>query len=235
MGGQLDDKKLDLLKSKLAEWGATKYGFGYVGDVLPEKYRHLKYAISIVVRLSDQIIDEIEDGPTYTYFHHYRSVNTLIDNITLRASMLLQEWGYLAMAVPASQTVYGDGIGPYSGIFQHKTAATRSGIGWIGKNCLLVTPEYGPRVRLGTILTDAELPVGQPIEESRCGSCNKCVESCPAGALYGGHWVAGMPRDMLVDPMACSEYMNKHFKHIGRGSVCGICIKVCSYGLHSKV
>lgn len=223
------EERIHILIDKMKSWGASKIGFSYVADYLPEELRHLKSGITVMIRLSDQIIDLIKDRPTHTYFHHYRAVNFLIDQITLRTTLLLQEWGYLAMAVPASQTVKTEEE-KYSGIFQHKTAATRAGLGWIGKNGLLITPEYGPRVRLGTVLTSMELPYGQPVEESRCGQCIECVKSCPAMALHGVNWQAGMERKMLVDAHACSIHMHDKYRHIGRGSVCGICIRVCPVG-----
>ncbi|SNX55081.1 4Fe-4S double cluster binding domain-containing protein [Thermoanaerobacterium sp. RBIITD] len=222
----MDNEKI--LIKKIKEWGASDIGFSDLIDVLPESLKDLRYGITVIVKLSNRIIDEISDKPTYTYFHHYRSVNTLIDQITLRAVLMLEEWGYNALAVPASQSI--KELGEYRGLFQHKTAATKAGLGWIGKNGLLITEKYGPRVRLGTILTDMKLSSGTPIEISKCGNCNLCVRNCPAMALYGKTWKAGMLRNEIVDARACSEYMNKKFKHIGRGSVCGICIKVCPYG-----
>ncbi|MFZ5969002.1 MAG: 4Fe-4S double cluster binding domain-containing protein [Bacillota bacterium] len=217
------------LKQKIKEWGAAKVGFGYVGDVLPEAYRHLPTGISIAVRLSDEIISQIHDGPTHTYFHHYRSVNALIDQITLKTTMELQQHGYLAMAVAASQSVNLEGK-QFTGVFQHRTTATRAGIGWIGKNACLITSEYGPRVRLGTILTNMEVVYDQPCIESSCGACRNCVKACPSLALRGGLWHPGTPREELVDAQACSSHMHQHYQHIGRGSVCGICIKACPQG-----
>jgi len=217
------------LEEFLKGLGASKTGFSNVGDILPEDKKRLKSAITVMVRLSDHIVDEITSEPTHTYFHHYRSVNFLIDQITLRCMLLLQEWGYRAFAVPASQTVK-TREDAYTAIFQHKTAATRAGLGWIGKSGLLVTPEYGPRIRMGTVLTDMELPYGQPVTEGMCGSCRLCVKSCPAGALHGAGWEAGMPREELVDAHACSVFMHDNFRHIGRGSVCGVCMRVCPYG-----
>ncbi|WP_434565503.1 4Fe-4S double cluster binding domain-containing protein [Thermoanaerobacterium thermosaccharolyticum] len=213
----------------MKEWGASIVGFSDLIDVLPDDLKDLRYGITVAVKLSDRIINEINDRPTYTYFHHYRSVNTLIDQITLKTVLMLEEWGYNALAVPASQSI--KELGEYKGLFQHKTAATKAGLGWIGKNGLLVTEKYGPRVRLGTVLTDFELDTGKPIETSKCGNCTLCVKSCPAMALHGKLWEAGIERKEIVDAQACSEYMNKNFKHIGRGSVCGICIKVCPYGI----
>jgi len=214
------------LLDKLKEWGATFAGYSRVGDKLPQSLSELEYAVTVGIRLSDFIIDEIKDQPTYTYFHHYRTVNALIDQITLRGMLFIQERGYKAFAVPASQTV-NDTDQSYSAVFPHKTAAVKAGLGWIGKSGLFVSPDYGPRIRLGTILTDMELPFTDKYADTGCSNCRKCVDSCPAMALTGNCWEEGCGRSRIVDAKACSDYMNAKFKHIGRGSVCGICIRVC--------
>lgn len=218
------------LEDRLREWGASFAGHSAAGDLLQEKFAGLKSVITVGVRLSDYIIDQIEDKPTYTYFHHYRAVNTLIDQITLRGMLYLQDNGYKAVAVPASQTV-NDAPQPYSGIFPHKTGAVLAGLGWIGRNALFISSDYGPRVRLGTILTNMEMPGKADILKPGCGNCTLCVDSCPAKALTGNLWEPGCEREHLVSAKACSEFMNSHFKHIGRGSVCGICVRVCPYGV----
>lgn len=213
----------------LRDLGASFVGCSHVRDKLPDELKKVPYAITIGIRLSKTIIDEITDKPTFTYFHHYRAVNTLIDQITLRCMLKLEEEGFRAIAVPASQTV-NDKEDKYSGIFPHKTAAIQAGLGWIGKSGLFIHQDYGPRVRLGTILTDRELPVTGNRPEFGCGECRLCVENCPAMALTGNCWEEGCDRGRVVDARACSEFMNARFKHIGRGSVCGICMKVCPKG-----
>lgn len=220
------------LKKMLYDLGATKVGYGYLEDILPESLKHLKTGVSIAFRLSDQIINDIYEEPTHSYFHHYRTVNFKLDQIMLSVASKLQEWGYLAMPVPASQSVNIDG-NKYKGIFPHKTAATRSGIGWIGKSACLITEEYGPRVRLGTILTNMDVEYDKPIAKSKCGDCIKCLQACPALAIRGENWYAGIDREEIFDAKACSEHMSNNYKHIGRGSVCGLCIKSCPIG--SKV
>ena len=60
-----------------------------------------------------------------------------------------------------------------------------------------------------------------------CENCGNCVKACPAMAILGNKWETGVSREALIDAHACSEYMSNHFKNIGRGSVCGICMKVC--------
>lgn len=217
---------IDELKNKLIDWGAYVVGFAKVEGMLHNSLEELKYAVAIGVPLSDFIINQITDKPTYTYFHHYRSVNTLIDQITLRGQLWIQEKGYYSMAVPASQTV-NDMEDKYSGVFPHKTAAVLAGLGWIGKNGLFISKVYGPRIRLGTILTNMKLCSENKPSDQECGNCRACVENCPAMALTGNSWTQGAKRSDIVDAKACSDYMNHNFKHIGRGSVCGICIRVC--------
>ncbi|HHV29225.1 MAG TPA: epoxyqueuosine reductase [Clostridium sp.] len=221
------------VQDKLIDLGASFIGCSDVEAYLPESLKKVRYAITVGVRLSDFVIDQIDARPTYTYFHHYRTVNTLIDQITLRGQIEIQNMGYTAMAVPASQTV-NDLEDSYSGIFQHKTAAVKAGLGWIGKSGLFISSKSGPRVRLGTILTDMKLPLQSDTTLNGCDDCRICVDSCPAMALTGNSWFEGCDRSHIVDAKACSEYMNRNFKHIGRGSVCGICIRVCPKGFLNK-
>lgn len=217
------------LEKKLFDWGASFVGFSDIEGRLPDSLSKVRYAITVGVRLSDFIIDQINDKPTYTYFHHYRTVNALIDQITLRGQLLIGEKGYDSIAIPASQTV-NDTEEKYSGIFPHKTAAVLAGLGWIGKSGLFISPAYGPRVRLGTILTNMKTcNENNPIEQE-CGECRVCVDKCPAMALTGNSWKEGCNRSCILDAKACSDYMNQNFKHIGRGSVCGICVRSCPKG-----
>ncbi|SMP41253.1 4Fe-4S double cluster binding domain-containing protein [Anoxynatronum buryatiense] len=220
------------LSRLLKEAGADLVGFGQVGPWLPADLTDLPVAISAAVHLSGRIIEEISmtAGPTQTYFHHYRSVNTLLDQMALKAMLQIQRWGYEAMAIPASQSL-NEKEQRYRGRFQHRLAATRAGLGWIGKNSCLVTPAYGPRVRLVTILTNMPLATDDPVTESRCGECRRCADACPAGALAGNlQWTPGLEREALVDPSLCSHHMKKAYQHIGRGAVCGICFRVCPWG-----
>lgn len=227
----LDKESVGKMVRALAlELGCSMVGFSNVSDDLPQGLKKLPYAITIGIRLSTAIMEEIVDAPTYTYFNHYRSVNSLIDNILLRISLLLQNHGCKAYTIAASQTVP-DGRQSYSGVFPHKTAAVKAGLGWIGKNGLLISEAYGPYVRLGTVLTDLMIEgCSDEIIPPKCGECRRCVDSCPALALTGNDWAQGCSREWLVDARSCSEYMNSRFKHIGRGSVCGICIRACPFG-----
>ncbi|RSD29169.1 tRNA epoxyqueuosine(34) reductase QueG [Mesobacillus subterraneus] len=66
-----------------------------------------------------------------------------------------------------------------------RAVAERAGIGWSGKNCSIITPEFGSYVYLGEMITNIPFEPDTPMED-RCGSCNKCVDVCPTGALVQG-------------------------------------------------
>jgi epoxyqueuosine reductase QueG len=209
--------------------GATEIGFSDL-TVLPA-HKRMTYdrGITVIIKLSDGILNQIGTEPTQTYFSHYRSVNRLIDYICLRILLALEAQGYPSVAIPASQSVT-DPEDQFTGAFQHKTAAVLSGLGWIGRSALFIHQRYGPRVRLGTILTNAPLSVAEPIAESGCGSCRSCVSACPAMAIEGSLWQPGMARNQLDDAYACSQHMKEAFQHIGRGVVCGLCVVACPIG-----
>lgn len=210
--------------------GAAQVGFADLSSL--ENGLNLGYpgAVSVVVRLSKGILAQIEDAPTATYFSHYRIVNRLIDEITLRVALALEEGGAMTLVVPASQSLPSvKGENPYRGLFAHKTAAVLAGMGWIGKSALFIHRDYGPAVRLGTVLTDAPLDTVAVLAESECGSCQACVKACPAMSIEGKLWKPGMERSQLIDARSCSEHMKEAYQHIGRGSVCGLCMVNCPH------
>lgn len=211
------------LRKFLLSKGVSDVGYSYIED---SDTGDLKYAVSIVVRLSDAIIDEIENEPTATYFNHYRTVNAFIDRCLLEAGLFLQERGYKYITVAASQSMPGT---HYNGRFSHKKAARLAGLGDIGKNSLFIHKKYGTRVRLGTLFTNCCLQGEGEFKEKLCTGCNACVKICPSGAISGKEFFAGVEREEIFNPKLCSDYMKKEFHHIGRGVVCGLCMKVCPY------
>lgn len=211
------------LREFLLSKGVSDVGFSYIDNA---DTGELKYAVSIVVRLSDAIVDEITDEPTPTYFNHYRTVNAFIDRCLLEAGLFLQSKGYRFITVAASQSMPGT---PYNGRYSHKEAARKAGLGGIGKNSLFIHKNYGTRVRLGTLFTDCVLQGEGELERNLCSGCDKCVKACPSGAITGKEFYPGIKREEIFSPAICSDYMKKQFHHIGRGVVCGICMKVCPY------
>ena len=213
------------LKEYLLNEGACDVGFCKIDD---GDFGECNYAVSIVVRLSNAIIDEIGAEPTHTYFNHYRSVNAFIDSLLLKAGLFLQKGGYQYITVAASQSINKDGWN-YNGRYSHKKTATLFGLGTIGKSSLFIHKDYGTSVRLGTVFTNCPFDVDDVKPLSICGSCDKCVRACPSGAIKGTEWTIDSQRDDMFDPQKCSEYMKTHFQKIGRGAVCGICVKVCPH------
>lgn len=182
-------------------------------------------AISFYIPLSRAVMSEVKTQPTASYFHHYRTINQRIDQIILDLVLLLESHGHLAFPVGASQSL--PGKDEYRGVFQHRTAARLAGLGYIGKNGSLITGTHGPRVRLGTVLTNYQpVAYGRPMD-NLCGACNACVKACPAMALYGKEWHLAEPLESRLDVRACSEHMHRAYQSIGRGVVCGLCQTAC--------
>ncbi len=212
----------DKLTKHILDLGACDVGFSYCEDA-PSPFKN---AVTIVAKLSDAVIDEIDTAPTHSYFHHYRTVNTFLDQAVLKAGILLEQNGYKYLPVAASQSI-NIGGNNYCGRYSHKKAACLAGLGTIGKNSLFLHRKFGPRVRLATLFTDCDFGVENHHPRSVCGSCNICASACPAMAILGGEWSENITRAEIYDAKACSDYMKEKFKHIGRGAVCGICMRVC--------
>ena len=211
------------LKSLSKELGADLVGFCDLERSPVRELPTLRYALSIGVKLSDAVLKTIENAPSFVYFQHYRIANTLLDSIAFRLARFLEEKGYLAMPIAASQSLGKNN--PYQGVLPHKTAAVKAGLGFVGKSGLFLSEKYGSKVRLATVLTDAPLQSELPVIENGCGNCELCKNACPAGAIYGQLPTTNGERNF--DAEKCSRYMKEHFQDVGRGSVCGVCIKVC--------
>jgi epoxyqueuosine reductase QueG len=211
------------LKELAKSLGADLVGFCELpASPLSELPSH-KYAVSIGVKLSDAVLKTIDGAPSFVYFQHYRTANSLLDQIAFRLSREIEQAGYSALPVAASQSLGKNN--PYLGVLPHKSAAVLSGLGFVGKSGLFLSNEYGSKVRLATVITDMPLTNELPVIENGCGECTLCQRACPAGAIYGTMPTTDGERNF--DAEKCSKYMKEHFQDIGRGSVCGICIKVC--------
>ncbi len=211
------------LKSLSKELGADLVGFCDLETSPVRELPSLRYALSIGVKLSDAVLKTIENAPSFGYFQHYRTANTLLDSIAFRLARFLEEQGYFAMPIAVSQSLGKNN--PYQGVLPHKTAAVKAGLGFVGKSGLFLSERYGSKVRLATVLTEAPLQSELPVIENGCGKCELCKNACPAGAIYGQLPTTDGERNF--DAEKCSRYMKEHFQDVGRGSVCGVCIKVC--------
>jgi len=214
---------VEKIKSLCHQWGGSLFGVADVRSfkkdeiLLPSSLiDHLSFAISVGFHLSDAILEGIENQPTPLYFHHYQRVNILLDTIGLIVTSAIQDLGYRAMPIPASQIVDWK---TQRGHLSHKHVAKAAGLGWIGRNNLLVNEQFGSRIRLVTILTDIPLGIDSPSLKD-CGDCRRCPSVCPAGAIK--------ERQEDFDHLRCYEQLRTfaktlHFSH----NICGVCVKVC--------
>ena len=178
----------------------------------------------IVIGLSIQL-PVLETSPSIWYRELYKTVNTLLDQYTYQISSTLCDLGYQAVFVPR------DGYGGIDvlqknpvAFFSHRHAAVLAGLGAFGMNNMVLTQEYGPRVRFGSIFTNAEISPDPVLSDELCIRCNQCVHRCPVHALEEGEYP-----ETLTNKFACaaqSAELNRRYI-----SPCGICIKVCPIGL----
>ncbi|MBO5713475.1 MAG: epoxyqueuosine reductase [Clostridia bacterium] len=214
------------LKNYILGLGASEVGFS--AHNLPSPYgQNLPYAVTVMLKLPDAVLQSINGKPTISYFHAYRTANAMLDEIAFKVCAYVENLGYLAMPIGASQST-ADDKSSYRGLFSHKIGARLSGLGFIGKSGLFISKKYGSKVRLVTVLTNMPLKAENPIIENGCGSCENCVKACPSGAISGIVYTEGMQREDFFSAEKCSKHM-KTYNDIGRGSVCGICISVCPY------
>lgn len=185
-----------------------------------EKIEDLIYGISIGIKISDPILELIQDKPTLLYKFHYRIANTRLDQVAIKIANYIEKQGYRAMQIPASQILYWKP--KMVGHLSHKKIAYFAGHGWIGRNNLMVNPEYGSRIRYTSILTDFPLKADEPIEGD-CGDCYDCMEVCPANAIHES-------KDDF-DLESCYQQLEYFRRKTWQGRmgvhICGICVRAC--------
>lgn len=119
--------------------------------------------------------------------------------------------------------------------FSFKTAAAKAGIGWFGKNDVIITERYGPRIRLSAVLIDELFEYAQPVTESRCPpDCDRCVKICPCKALKNVRWSDGMQREEIIDYHKCNQMRSAFIPKLGRKNACGLCLAACPFGTGIK-
>jgi len=207
------------LSSYVTVFGTTSFE-GHQEEVpssLPFSLVKLPYAISIGYRLSDAVMDSLTDRPTRTYQYHYRQVNLFIDQTLLRLLGRIHELGFEGFPVPASQIV---DWSTNTGHLAHKVVAKNAGLGWIGRNNLLVSPIHGARMRYGSLFTNTPLEATEVMSLPGCGDCVRCVGACPASAIG--------ENSEAFDLEKCTEMLKRFSKDENIGSmICGLCVKAC--------
>ena len=219
----MDKNKNYLLLKKLSQnLGIDLFGVADITEIkddfaLPKKLSaKFNQAVSLGVRLSRGILEEIEATPTKLYFHHYRSVNAFLDQAALKIANFIEKKGYLSLPIPASQILDWQNQKAH---LSHKKIGHLAGLGWIGRNNLLVNKELGSQFRLVSILTNIPLKKDKIIKKD-CGNCRLCVTICPSRAIKDN------PAEF--DHMSCFEKLKEFQKQrLVDQYICGLCVKVC--------
>lgn len=187
--------------------------------------------ICLGLDIPDAIVDHLpqrEDNNIACEYqtHGYEVLNERLNLIASNLASFLNRKGFRTLPIPAAnRTNQEKGLPTIS----HKMIAHIAGLGWIGKNCLLITPEHGPRVRWITILTEAPLETVDNPPEQRCGDCTECVKICPTQAIKGRNYELGEPRESRFEFDRCNAYFEK-LKATRKYPVCGMCLYVCPQG-----
>jgi epoxyqueuosine reductase QueG len=194
-----------MVKEHAKSLGADMVGVCSVGVLKewPEQCKSLlPNASSIVVvscRHSKAAIDS--DNIRMAQFDTHCVYNKL-DEILKELSLFLEDQGFMALSIPVylpikmskeTQGLIGD--------ISLRHAAVEAGLGEIGLNRLLLTERFGPRIRLGAVLTTAPLKADRRSSERICDNCGKCVTACPAGAIT---------KDGKVDVQKCAKVLLKY-------------------------
>ncbi|MBW2342159.1 MAG: epoxyqueuosine reductase [Deltaproteobacteria bacterium] len=187
-------------------------------DILPDA----KTVIVLAKRIPNGVV---MDGPATSYHNMMIIFYEQLDLIAHEMAIYIEQQGGVAIPVPSDDPYYDwnpdkvHGRGDLS----HKHAAQAAGLGKFGKNSLLITPEFGNRVQLVSVVTNLNLEPDPLVEDKLCPSkCIICIESCPVKAITNGQ---------QVNQRVCRSHM---FLKLPKGQiiyVCRECRKVCPVGI----
>lgn len=216
------DEAMNLIAEFCAEYEVPLHGTCSIAQVnanfylTAEELAGLTHAISLGVPLSEAVLHGVVNEPTLLYKWHYRQANVQLDKLAFLLALRIQEAGHRALPIPASQVVdWQKQVGHLS----HRHVAVAAGLGWLGRNNLLVTRRYGSHQRLVTILTDLPLAEGRE-QPFGCDDCYNCVSACPVGAIGQVATEHNFQR--------CFQLLDSFSKKRGMGlHICGICVKAC--------
>ncbi len=193
-----------------------------VRDVLPDA----KSIIVLGMKMLDAQADIIPTGGDHfgassrqdMFRGHSTFISQELDRVGYAVARFLEKKGFKAYHQMASTG--GTDQRYLMGLLSLKHIAVKAGLGVFGLNSLLITPQYGPRVRLTAIVTDAEIQPDTPLNENFCKTCeNLCLLMCPANALK-------KPTDdspYEINKFACCQYLSTR-------PTCSICLSVCPVG-----
>ena len=171
----------------------------------------------------------MEASPSELGREQYIITNELLDIAAYRLAAFLNRNGQAAINI--CRDGYGEGALEHNpvALFSHVWAGHYAGVGKVGWNHTLLTRQYGPRLRLVSVLTAIELSGDPMIEEELCTRCLQCQKICPAEAFKGDKSI----RYAEMDKFACMNNAKRLRKAFS--NPCGFCTKVCPVGEDRKL
>ena len=195
--------------------GIGDIGYAKLPRHLIFKERAVLYDSAIVL-LKEMPKDKVDKAPSIAtfkmVFESYDSLSKIVNNLT----EYLRKQGYGAQ-----------GGYPLGGLNLYPPLAAAAGLGWMGRHGLLITPQFGPRQRIGAIFTSIEnLPFGKTNPHSWignfCGTCGRCIRTCPQEAIREHPVIHDSGRKTHIIREKCLPYfVTKHG--------CTVCVKECSF------
>ncbi|UCG82066.1 MAG: epoxyqueuosine reductase [Dehalococcoidia bacterium] len=185
-------------------------------DILPRS----RAVISCAVRIPASTLD----GSPTAYHRALEIVHTQLDVLACKIALFIESEGGSAIPVPADEPYrHWESNRSYGrGDLSHKHAAQAAGLGRLGKNSLLITPQHGNRVHLVSVVTDVNLTPDSILDWEPCyNGCTLCIQACPAEAIEEGQ----------VEQALCRSVM---FERLPKGPViesCRACRRVCPAGV----
>lgn len=204
------------IKAKLKSEGADFVEFVNISQLNAKQTKGYPTAILLGMYLTPKYLHEVSEMPDYVEKikrdhlidqDEFNIKEMKTDNMADDISNYLLSIGYSAYSQSennVASTGFYD-VSNKSTPLPHKTIAGMAGLGWIGKNNLLVTHHYGCAISICSVLTNAPLEVvlGNCVS-SKCGDCNICKDVCNVNAIKGVTWTPGTLRDVVVDVELCN-------------------------------
>lgn len=209
------------MENYLKKLGASKVGFADVNGIANE-FIDLPNGISLVLKLPKKAMDYVNNDDYEDYWKCFHGKVGELSEIALEGERYIKDLGYDAFALTMTRNECD--MKKLLSILPYKTIATKSGLGWIGRSALFVTPEYGSAVVLGGILTDMPMEFGKAITDSQCEDCTNCQDACPVDAINPQKWNDRLNREDIIDIEACFEYIMDQYKS---GLGCTKCMSEC--------
>jgi epoxyqueuosine reductase QueG len=218
------------LKNEVVASGATTVGIANLTRMLAEHSGRPLFAVAFTLRYPDDAVEQLPDDESLRKtIEQLGSSSKAIYN---KIQMTISEADTGVMCCSYDEVEESFGRLKYR--LSQKAVAQQAGLGWIGKSSLLVTPAFGPRARIGTMFTNAQLVSDSPYPRNECGRCRACIEVCPVNAVTEEMIRFEAFQGFRIARALCETYVCRNEKMHRKREFCGLCLKECPYGKRSQ-